>query len=87
MTLDPVALVVKNLPENAGDTRDLVLILGLGGSLEQEMATHSSILGWKIPWTEKPGGLQSMGSQRVRYDLVNNKTNINTYLWNIEKYY
>ena len=34
------------------------------------MATHSSILAWKIPWTEKPGGLQSMGSQRIRHDLV-----------------
>ena len=59
----------------------------LGRSLEKEMATHSNILAWEIPWTEKPGGLQSMGSQRVRHDLVNNKTNINTYLWNIEKYY
>ena len=36
--------------------------------LEQEVATHSSILGWKIPGTEEPGGLQSMGSQRVRHD-------------------
>ena len=36
------------------------------------MATHSSILAWKIPWTEKPGGLQSMGLQRVRYDRVTN---------------
>ena len=34
----------------------------------KEMATHSSILAWRIPWTEEPGGLQSMGSQRVRYD-------------------
>ena len=38
--------------------------------LEKEMATHSSILAWEIPWTEEPGGLQSMGSQRVRHDLV-----------------
>ena len=38
--------------------------------LEQEMATHSCILAWEIPWTEEPGGLQSMGSQRVRHDLV-----------------
>ena len=68
MTLDPVALVVKNLPENAGDTRDLVSILGLGRSLEQEMATYSSILGWKIPWTEEPGGLQSMGSHRIGHN-------------------
>ena len=36
--------------------------------LEEEMATHSSILAWKIPWTEEPGGLQSMGSARVRHD-------------------
>ena len=36
--------------------------------LEKEMATHSSTLAWKIPWTEKPGRLQSMGSQRVRHD-------------------
>ena len=38
--------------------------------LEKEMTTHSSILVWKIPWTEDPGGLQSMGSQRVGHDLV-----------------
>ena len=36
--------------------------------LEKEMATHSRILAWEIPWTEEPGGLQSMGSQRVRHD-------------------
>ena len=42
----------------------------LGGEdpLEEEMATHCSILAWRIPWTEKPGGLQSMGLQRVRHD-------------------
>ena len=39
--------------------------LGLEDPLEKEMATHSSILAWKIPWTEEPGGLQSMGLQRV----------------------
>ena len=42
--------------------------LGLEDPLEQEMATHSSILAWKIPWTEKPGGLESMELQRVRHD-------------------
>ena len=42
--------------------------LGWEDPLEKEMAIHSSILGWKIPWTEEPGGLQSMGSQRVRHD-------------------
>ena len=39
-------------------------------SLEKEMASHSSILGWKIPWTEEPGGIQSMGLQRVGHDLA-----------------
>ena len=42
--------------------------LGQEDPLEQEMATHSSILAWKIPWAEQPGGLQSMGSQRVRHE-------------------
>ena len=44
--------------------------LGQEDPLEKEMTTHSSILAWKIPWTEEPGGPQSMGSQRVRHDLV-----------------
>ena len=44
--------------------------LGWEDPLEKEMATHSSILAWKIPWTEEPGGLQFMGSQRVRHDLA-----------------
>ena len=43
--------------------------LGWEDPLEKEMATHSSILAWEIPWTEEPGGLQPMGSQRVRCDL------------------
>ena len=42
--------------------------LGWEDPLEKEMATHSSILAWRIPWTEEPGGLQPMGSQRVRHD-------------------
>ena len=42
--------------------------LGWEDPLEKEMATHSSNLAWKIPWTEEPGGLQSMGSQRVGHD-------------------
>ena len=42
--------------------------LGWEDPLEKEMATHSSTLAWKIPWIEEPGGLQSMGSQRVRHD-------------------
>ena len=44
--------------------------MGRGDSLEKEMATHSSILVWEIPWTEEPGGLQSVGSQRVGHDLA-----------------
>ena len=44
--------------------------LGEEDAPKVEMATHSSILAWEIPWTEEPGGLQSMGSQRVGYDLV-----------------
>ena len=42
--------------------------LGQEDTLEKDMATHSSVLAWRIPWTEEPGGLQSMGSQRVEYD-------------------
>ena len=55
--------MVKNLPAKQ-ETR--VQSLGLKDPLEEGMATHSSILAWRIPWTEEPGGLQSMGSQRVR---------------------
>ena len=62
----PVALLVKNPPANAGDARDAVWSLSGEDPLEKEMATHSSSLGWKIPWTEEPGRPQSMGSQRVR---------------------
>ena len=45
-----------------------VLSLGWEDPLEKEMAAHSSTLAWKIPWTEEPGGLQSMGSKRVGHD-------------------
>ena len=48
--------------------------LGQDDPLEEEMAIHSSILVWRIPWTEEPGGLQSMGSQRVRQDLMTEHT-------------
>ena len=44
--------------------------LGREGPLEEEMVTHSSMLAWKTPWTEQPGGLQSMGLQRVEHNLV-----------------
>ena len=49
--------MVKNLPANAGDIRDVGLILGLEDPLEEDMATHSSILACRIAWTEEPGGL------------------------------
>ena len=48
--------MVKSLPANAGDARDAGLIPGWEDPLEEEMATHSSILTWKIPWAEEPGG-------------------------------
>ena len=54
-----------NLP---GSARDAGSVPIWGDPLEQKMATHSSILAWKIPWTEEPGGLQSMWPQRVRHD-------------------
>ena len=60
-----MALIVKNLPtmQETG-----VQSLGQEDPPEEEMATHSSILAWKIPWTEEPGGLESTGSQRDRHD-------------------
>ena len=57
--------MVKNLPA-VQETR--VRFLGQEDPLEKGMATHSSMLAWKIPWTEERGGLQSMGFQRVRHD-------------------
>ena len=60
-----VAQTVKNLPA-IQETQ--VQSLGQEDPLEEGVATHSSILAWRIPWTEDPGGLQSMGLQRVRYD-------------------
>ena len=60
--------VVKNLPASVGDMGEAVLILGQENPLEEGMATHSSILAWRMPWTEKPGELQSTRLQRVRYD-------------------
>ena len=59
--------MVKNPPASAGD-EVLVRSLGQEDLLEKGTATHSSILAWKIPWTEVPGGLQSMRSQRAGYE-------------------
>ena len=57
--------MVKNLPSNAGDA---IQSLGWEDAQEKEMAIHSNILAWEIPWTEEPGKLQSMGSQTGRND-------------------
>ena len=62
--------------ESACNVEVLGSIPGLGRSLEKGMTTYSSILAWKIPWTEEPGGLQSMGLQRVGHDWA---TNTHTY--------
>ena len=63
-----VVLVVKNTPANAGNIRDMGLIPGgQEDPLEEGVATHSSILAWRTQQTEEPGGLQSIGSQRVQH--------------------
>ena len=66
-----VAQVVKNAPAMQ-ETQ--VQSLGREDPLEKEMATHSSILAWEIPWTEEPVGLQSIGSQGVGHDWATNTT-------------
>ena len=60
--------MVKNL---SAKQETWVRSLGREDSLEKEMATHSGILAWKTPWTEEPGGLKSMGSQKSRTQLSN----------------
>ena len=64
-----MAQMVKNLPAMQ-ETR--IQSLGREDPLEEGIATHSSILAWRIPWMEEPGGLQSMGPQRVRHDWATN---------------
>ena len=63
-----MALKVKNLPANARDIRDTGSIPDWEDPLEKGMTIHSSILVWRIPWTEEAGGLQSMGLQRAGRD-------------------
>ena len=63
--------MIKNPPANTG-------ALGREDPLKKGMATHSSILAWEIPWTEEPGGLQSMGLQRVGHDLATKQQQIYT---------
>ena len=66
-----MVLVVKNPPAKAGDTRDMGSIPGLEDPLEEGMATHSSILLWRIPWTESLAGyIQSTGLQSVEHDFT-----------------
>ena len=60
--------MVQNLPAMQESQEMQVQSLGREDPLEEGMATHSSILTWRIPWSEEPGGLQSMGSQRVKHD-------------------
>ena len=60
--------MVKNPSANAEEARDVGSFPGSGRPLEKEMAVHSSVLAWEIPWTEEPGGLQSTGLGRVRHD-------------------
>ena len=63
--INKVAQLVKNLPAMQ---QTQVQFLGWENPMEKEMATHSSIFAWRIPWTEEPGGLQSTGSQRIRHN-------------------
>ena len=63
-----MAQIVKNLPAVQETQETQVPSLGQEDPLEEDMATHSSILAWEVPWTEEPGRLQSMRSQRVRYN-------------------
>ena len=70
LRVSQMAVVLKNMPANAGGIKDQVWSLGREGPLEEGMATHSSIVDWRIPWTEKPEGLQSMGSQRDKTEVT-----------------
>ena len=73
-------IIIKGFPsgsagkESAGNVGDLGSIPGLRRSPEKEMATHSNILTWEIPWTEEPGGLQSMGLQKTGHNWVTTHT-------------
>ena len=67
--------MVKNPPANVRDVRDSSWVQSLGqeDSLEEDMATHSTLLAWEIPWTEEPSRLWSMGLQRVGHNLATKK--------------
>ena len=68
----PASLVAQRVKNLLAVLETQVRFLGWEDPLEKEMATYSSILAWKIPWTEEPGGLQSMGLQRVGHDWATN---------------
>ena len=66
-----MALVIQNSSANTGNIRDVGSSLGGEDPLEEKTATPSSILAWRIHWTEEPGGLQPLGSQRAGHDRSN----------------
>ena len=70
----PDSTEVGNLPATAANPRDVGLIPESGRSPGEGVEIHSSILAWRIPWTEEPSGLQSRGSQRVGHDRVTENT-------------
>ena len=78
-----VTLVIKNLPANSRDTRDMGLSSGSGRCFGRGNGNPSSISAWKIPWAEKPGELQSMGLQRVGHDRATSSFHLSDGHFNI----
>ena len=70
--LDKLTSLAQSVKRQPAMWETRVQSLGREDPLGKEMATHSSILAWRIPWTDEPGALQSMGSQRVKHDRVTN---------------
>ena len=84
----PSGSAVKNLPARQVMQETQVWSLGGEDLLEKGMATHSSVLAWRIPWTEEPGGLQFMGPQRVGHDWAQATTSQHISLsciWNVQR--
>ena len=82
-----MAPAVKNPPEQAEDIRDMCLTPGSGRSLEEGTATHSSILAWKIPWTEEPGGLQSKSRKETQLKWLSKHAcmkKISAFFWTLK---
>ena len=75
----PVVLLVNNLHANAGDIKRLEVDPWVGQMPDEGMAAHSSILAWRIPWTEEPDEIKSIGSQRVRHDWDNLALQVRTF--------